>query len=242
MTTLLLVHAWPMDASMWDAQVKALNGEVDVLAPHLPGFGGTPGTGEVLTMEAIASSLVGELDTAGVERAVVCGLSIGGYATFEMWRRYPERIEGLILADARSEADDEAGRERRRALAEKVRAGGSNVVADAPPALLSEGADPALWDRVKGTIRRQSPEAIAAAALGMAERPDSGPTLATIDVPTSVVVGSADTLTPPHFSEAMTQAIPEAELVTLEGAGHLANLEDPDGFVEAIRGLLKRVG
>ena len=240
MTALLLVHAFPLDASMWDGEIEALGAEAEVLAPSLPGFGGTSSAGDVLSMEAMADFLSGQLDEAGVDRAVVCGLSMGGYAAFELFRRHRGRVAGLVLADTRAEADDEAGRQKRQALAEKVRAEGSGVLADAPPPLLSEGADPALWDHVKEIIRRQPGEAIAAASLGMASRPDSTATLSTIDVPTTVIVGSADTLTPPPMSEAMAEAIPGAELVLLEGAGHLSNLEDPEGFTNAVRSLLRR--
>jgi 3-oxoadipate enol-lactonase len=241
-TTLLLVHAFPVDARMWDQQVQALRSEAEVLAPSLPGFGGIPTAGDVLTMDAAANFLAGELDRAGADRAVVCGLSIGGYVAFSLWRRHRNRIAGLALADTRAEPDDEAGRERRRAVAQKARTEGSEAIAEAPPPLLSDGADPALWDRVKDMIRRQPGEAISAASLGMAERVDSRPILGEIDVPTTVIVGAADTLTPPPMSEAIASAIREAELVTLEGAGHLSNLEDPEGFNQALRGLLARVG
>jgi pimeloyl-ACP methyl ester carboxylesterase len=127
-------------------------------------------------------------------------------------------------------------------VAEKARTEGSEAIADAPPPLLSEGADPALWERVKGIIRAQSGDAIAAAALGMGERPDSTPILGDIDVPTTVVVSSGDTLIPAAVTESIAKGIPEAELVTLEGAGHLSNLEDPDGFTRALRDLLARLG
>jgi pimeloyl-ACP methyl ester carboxylesterase len=189
----------------------------------------------------MANVLVGELDRVGVERAVVCGLSMGGYATFAMWRLHRERISGLVLADTRAEADDDLGRERRRTTAETVKARGSEWMADNPPPLLSEGADPALWDKVKEIIRRQPAHAIAAASLGMAERTDSRPILGEVDVPTAVIVGSADTLTPPEMSHTIADAIPGAELTVLDGAGHLSNLEDPDGFTQGVRNLLRRV-
>ena len=242
MTTLLLIHAFPVDAGMWDDQISELSGDAHVLAPSLPGFGGTPAAGDVLTMDAAADFLAGELDRSGTEKAVVCGLSMGGYIAFSLWRRHRDRIAGLALADTRAEPDDDAGKEKRRGLAEKVRAEGSAPVAEAPPPLLSENADPALWDRVKQMIRRQSGEAIAAAALGMAERPDSTPILGEINVPTTVIVGGGDTLTPPEMSETIAKGITGSELVTLEGAGHLSNLEDPEGFTRALRDLLARSG
>jgi pimeloyl-ACP methyl ester carboxylesterase len=241
MTTLLLIHAFPVDAGMWDEQIAALGADAHVVAPSLPGFGGTAPAGDIMRMDAGADFLAQELDRSGTERAVVCGLSMGGYVAFSLWRRHRDRIAGLVLADTRAEPDDEAGKEKRRAVAEKARTEGSEAIADAPPPLLSEGADPVLWDRVKQMIRRQSGEAIAAAALGMAERPDSLPILGEIDVPTTVIVGSADSLTPPEMSETLAKGISGSELVTLEGAGHLSNLEDPDGFTEALRGTLARV-
>ncbi len=242
MTALLLIHAFPVDASMWDAQVSALSEEAVVLAPHLPGFGGSDGVGNIMTMDAAADSLARELDKAGVDRAVVCGLSMGGYVAFSLLRRHRDRVAGLMLANTKAGADDEAGKEKRRAVAEKARTEGSGPIADAPPPLLSEGADPALWERVKSMIRAQGGEAIAAAALGMGERPDSTPILAQIEVPTTVVVSSADTLIPAAVTEPIAKAIPGAELVRLEGAGHLSNLEDPDGFNRALRDLLGRLG
>jgi 3-oxoadipate enol-lactonase len=242
MSALLLVHAFPVDASMWGAQVSALSEETQVLAPSLPGFGGTPAAGDVMTMDAAADFLAGELDRAGVDKAAVCGLSMGGYVAFSLWRRHRDRVAGLMLANTKAEGDDDAGREKRRAVAEKARAEGSEAIADAPPPLLSEGADTSLWEQVKGMIRAQSGEAIAAAALGMGERPDSTPILGEISVPTTIVVSSGDTLIPAAVTEPIASAIPGAKLVTLEGAGHLSNLEDPDGFNRALRDLLNRVG
>jgi 3-oxoadipate enol-lactonase len=241
MSTLLLIHAFPVDARMWDQQVADLSKEHQVLAPSLPGFGGAPPAGDVLTMDAAADAAAGELEGAGAERAVVAGLSMGGYVAFSLWRRHRDRVAGLLLVNTKAEPDDEAGKERRRGVAQKARQEGSAAIADAPPPLLSEAADPALWDRVKEMIRRQPGESIAAASLGMADRPDSRPILGEIDVPTTVLTSSGDTLIPPDVTAPMAEAIPTAELVTLQNAGHLSNLEDPTGFTNALRALLARV-
>jgi 3-oxoadipate enol-lactonase len=241
MTTLLLIHAFPVDGAMWDQQVADLSKEHQVLAPSLPGFGDSPPAGDVLTMDAAADAVAGELDRAGAQRAVVAGLSMGGYVAFSLWRRHRDRVAGLLLANSKAEADDEAGKERRRGVAETARQEGSAGIAAAPPPLLSEAADPALWDRVKEMIRRQPGESIAAASLGMADRPDSHPILAEIDVPTTVLTSSGDTLIPPEVTAAMAEAIPNAELVTLPNAGHLSNLEDSKGFTQVLRSLIARV-
>jgi 3-oxoadipate enol-lactonase len=227
---------------MWAAQAEALSDEHSVLAPSLPGFGGTPPAGEVMTMDAAADFLAGELDGAGVDRAVACGLSMGGYVAFSLWRRHRERLAGLVLANTRAEPDDEAGRERRRAVAEKARTEGSGAIAENPPPLLSEGAGGDLWERVKGWIRAQPGDSIAAASLGLAEREDSRPILGQIDVPAAVITSTGDTLIPPDVSSPMAEAIPQADLVILDGAGHLSNLEDPQGFNTVVRSVLSRAG
>jgi pimeloyl-ACP methyl ester carboxylesterase len=241
-STILLIHAFPLDASMWEPQIAAIGREADIIAPHLPGFGGTAPFGEVLTMDAAADHSAAELDRAGEDRAVVCGLSMGGYATFSFWRRHRDRVAGLLLANTKAEPDDEAGRERRRAVAEKARAYGSEAIAADPPPLLAADADDSMWERVRATIRRQSGEGIAAASLGMAERPDSRPILTEIDVPTTVVASDGDQLIPADVTAAIADGIAQSELVRLEGAGHLSNLEHTEGFNLALRDLLTRVG
>jgi 3-oxoadipate enol-lactonase len=240
--TLLLIHAFPLDASMWEPQVAALGREAEVLAPHLPGFGGTAPVGEVLTMDAAADHCAAELDRAGADRAVVCGLSMGGYVAFSVWRRHRDRVAGLLLANTKAEPDDDAGRERRRAVADKARADGSEAIAAEPPPLLAADAYESMWERIRATIRRQSGEGIAAASLGMAERPDSRPILPDIDVPTTVVASDGDRLIPADVTAGIAETVRNAELVRLEGAGHLSNLEHTEGFNRALRDLLTRVG
>jgi len=237
---LLLLHAWPVDARMWDPQREAIR-DVPVVAPNVPGFGGAEPAGEVTTMRAASDRALAELDAAGVDRAVVCGLSLGGYVAFEMWRTARDRVAGLVLANTRAVADAPEGAEGRRALAARLRSEG-NVLADAPPPLLSEGASAAMWARVKAWIADQPAEAIAAAALGMAERPDSTPDLSTIDVPTLVITSTADTLIPPAVTAEMAGQIPGARLQTIEGAGHLSNVEGSDAFAEALAEHLELCG
>jgi 3-oxoadipate enol-lactonase len=237
---LLLIHAWPLDARMWDPQ-RAAVADVPVVAPSLPGFGGTEPAGDVLTMRAATDRLLAELDAAGVERAVVCGLSLGGYVAFEVWRSARDRVAGLVLANTRAVADAPEGAEGRRALAARLRSEG-NVLVDEPPPLLAEDASEDLAARVKGWIADQPAEAIAAAALGMAERPDSTPDLATIDVPTLVITSTGDRLIPPAITAEMAGQIPGARLQTIEGAGHLSNVEAAEAFAEALQEHLELCG
>jgi pimeloyl-ACP methyl ester carboxylesterase len=238
---LLLIHAFPVDARMWEGQARTVGDRLPVLAPHLPGFGGTEGTGrDVMTMEHAAERCVEMMNGAGVGRALACGLSMGGYVAFELWRRHPDRVAGMVLANTRPGPDDDAGRERRRALAERLRAEGNGFLVETPPPLLSEGAADDLLRTVKDWIAEQPAQAIAAASLGMAERPDSTPDLPGISVPTLVISASGDTLIPPEASRPMADALPDGRYEEIEGAGHLSNLEAPGAFDDLLEGHLKR--
>jgi pimeloyl-ACP methyl ester carboxylesterase len=238
---ILFIHAFPFDASMWDVQVASLREEVDtLLAPSLPGFGGTPVPKTQPSMDDYADALVAEMDREHVERAVVVGLSMGGYVAFALWRRHRRRVSGLVLADTRADADDEAARERRVKLGALVRERGTNALLLQPPAWVREGSE--RWDAVKALVARQPAEAIAQGSLAMAQRPDSTRDLATIDAPTSVVVGEQDAITPTALSRTMADAIPGATLTVLPRAGHLSNLDAPDEFDRALRDLVRRVG
>ena len=228
--TLLLIHGFPLDGTQWDPQVGALSNTIQVLAPSLPGFGSQPGAGSVMTMEAAARRLLEALDAAQVEKAVVCGLSMGGYVAFELWRQAPERFQGLVLANTKSGADDDAGRERRLALAARLEAEGNGFLVESPGPLLSDTADEDTWQGVRDIIAAQPAESIAAASRGMAERPDSTGDLGGITVPTMVVVSTADTLIPAEVTAPMAEQIPGATLETIDGAGHLSNIETPGEF------------
>ncbi len=239
---LLLVHAFPLDARMWRPQLDALEASVTVSAPDLPGFGGTPAAGDVMTMGAAAERCADALDVAGIESAVVCGLSMGGYVAFELWRRVRGRVAGLVLANTRAGADSLEGAAGRRALAERLRAEGSGFFVESPPPLLSEGATEETRQLVRRLIADQPAASIAAAAIGMAERADSTDDLATIDVPTLVITSTGDTLIPSDASAPMAEQIPEAELGVIEGAGHLSNLEAPERFNDLLERHLERCG
>src|SRR5262249_5636472 len=153
-------------------QLSALRGQLPVAAPDFPGFGAGGAGPDVMTMDAAAEAGLKAMDAAGIERAVVCGLSMGGYVALAFWRNHKDRVAGLVLADTRSGADDDAGKQRRKDLADRLKAEGNGFLADSPPPLLSATASDALWSQVKDIIRRQPAGSIAAASLGMGERPD----------------------------------------------------------------------
>jgi 3-oxoadipate enol-lactonase len=237
----LLLHAWPVDTRMWEPQLASLPRGLPVAAPNLPGFGGSEPAGDVMTMRSAADRALWALDDAGIDRALVCGLSMGGYAAFELWRLARARVSGLVLANTRAVPDTPEGADARRALARRLLEEG-NVLVDEPPALLAVDAPSELRERVRSLIADQTPQAIAAAALGMAERPDSTPDLATIDVPTLVITSTADRLIAPEISSEMADHIAGASVHVLQGVGHLSNLEAPDGFNRLLLDHVRAVG
>jgi len=227
---LVLIHAFPLDARMWEGQRLGPR----TIAPDLPGFGMAPPVGASMTMAAAAARCLEAADAAGIDRFVVCGLSMGGYVAFELWRSARDRIAGLVLANTRAGADTPEAAQGRRELAARLRSEG-NVLAVTPPPLLAADAPEQLQERVKGWIGDQSAPAIAAAAEGMAARVDSTPDLPGIDVPTLVITGDGDRLIPPELSVALADSIPGARLEILAAVGHLTNVESPSRFTELLR-------
>lgn len=231
--TLVLLHGFPHDRSLWagqaDAAAEAFR-DTRILIPDLPGFGRSsplPAAG----MDAYADVLEPMLDAAGVEQAVIGGLSMGGYIAFACWRRHAARVRALVLMDTKAPADTDAAREKRRELIATVqRDGVGAVVAGMIPSQLGATTrmeQPALVERVEVMLRRAPASGVTAAAQALMDRVDSTPTLDTITVPTLVLVGAEDTLTPVSDAIAMSAAIPGSRLVTIAGAGHLAPLEQP---------------
>lgn len=237
---LLLFHAFPLDASMWDGQVAALKDELPVVAFNLPGFGGAATADPGGWMDTAADQADQQLAAAGIDRVVVCGLSMGGYASLAYVRRHGDKVAGLVLANTRADADDDAAKERRQGLADRLRSEG-NFLADAPPPLLSDSAPADVRDRVSAIIREQPAESIAQAALAMGQRADSQGDLAGISVPTLVITSSDDALISPDFSKAMADAIPGARLETIPGVGHLSNLQAPEAFNQLLSGFVAEV-
>lgn len=242
----LFLHAFPLGLAMWDGQAAALRATHQVIRFDGRGFGGSPAGDGLLSMERIADDAAALLDHLGVGQAAVCGLSMGGYAAFAMVRRHPDRLRALVLADTKAPADTAEGRQGRATLAEKVLREGAAVAADAlVPKLLGETTKrerPQVAARVRETILGNAPRGIANALGGLAARADSTGTLREIRVPTLILCGDEDALTPPADAEAMQRGIAGSRLVLLPRAGHLSNLEEPDGFNRALREFLAEVG
>lgn len=244
---LVLLHAFPLRAEQWAPQLAFLAATHRVIAPDLKGFGASdaPGDPAEYTMDRYADEVAGILEQADIGRAVIAGLSMGGYVAFSFLRLHRERVAGLVLADTRAASDGTEARERRTSQQEQIAAGGIEAVIDTLLAGLlgahSKEHRPALVAHVRGLMAANPPEGFVGALEAMKARPDSTPDLAGIDVPTLVLVGEEDALSPPDEVARFQAEIDGSRLVVLPRAGHLSNLEASDEFDSALGDFLDEV-
>lgn len=236
---LLLVHGFPLDHTMWSGQIETFADRAHVIAPDLRGFGRSELGSEPLTMAQLADDLAALLEALDVKDPVtLCGLSMGGYVAWEFWQRHGAHLRRLILCDTRAAADDEAARQARFETAERVRNEGSGILAEAMlPKLFAPATIEDHPDRVEAARRVMAAtdrHAAAAALEGMAARRDFTPLLPEISVPSLVVCGVQDAITPATEMKAISDALPNAQFVPIQGAGHMAPLEQPDAVNRAI--------
>lgn len=241
----LCVHGFPLDHSMWREQVAGLSDVARWIVPDLRGFGGSGPVGtQQLTMDSLADDLNQLLDALGVDSPIfLCGLSMGGYVAWQFWERYRSRLRGLILCDTRAAADTEAVARGRRYLAERVLQEGSQAVgAEMLPKLFAQQTRderPELTRSTLDVIHRTAPATVAAALLGMADRPDMTPRLREVECPVLVICGVEDVITPLSEMQAMTEQLPQGRCVPIPAAGHLAPLERPAVVNPAIRAFVQ---
>jgi pimeloyl-ACP methyl ester carboxylesterase len=231
----VFIHGFPLNSAMWGPQLAGLPSGWRGIAPDLRGFGASPLGDPVLsTMEQYARDVANLLDQLHIERAVICGLSMGGYVAFELWRLFRERVRGLVLCDTRADADSPKARIARNRTAERVLVDGTQVVEDGLlPKLVSPlttRRQPGTVSLVRAMIQETAPETIAAALRAMAARPDSDALLRTIDAPALVIWGADDAITGRGQVEMLARGIRGARLESIEGAGPLPNLEQPASF------------
>jgi 3-oxoadipate enol-lactonase len=247
----LLLHAFPLSADQWLPQLYRLPPGWRAIAPDLRGFRGArpafeePGL-DVASMETHAADLLALLTHLGIERAVVAGLSMGGYIAFALLRASPARIAGLVLANTRATPDSAEGLAARDTMIALARREGAAGVAHAMiekllgPTTLREQAD--LATAVRELIERNSVPGLVSAIRAMKRRPDSTPLLPAVGCPTLIVSGEEDALIPGADIDAMSHMIPGATPIVIPRAGHLTNLEAPGLFNDALTGFLKRYG
>lgn len=246
---LLLLHAFPLSADMWEPQLAAVPGGWRFVAPDLRGFGASapdpgppswkdPQGRNAMSIDDYADDALALLDHLKVQAAVVCGLSMGGYAAFGVWRRAPERVRGLVLADTQPDVDSESARASRQQMLDLLAREGVPTVGESMlPRLLGQttlDSAPRVVERVRQLAAAQSPEAVGAAIVRLMSRPDSTPLLPLIERPVLVVAGEEDRITGPDVARQMHGQVEGADLALIPHAGHLSNLEKPEAFSVAL--------
>ncbi len=239
---IVLLHAFPLDSRMFEPQAEALAGVWRLISPVYPGFGRSPRAPAQPDMRYYAEGVRGLLDRLGLDLAVLGGVSMGGYVVFECLRLFPERVSGLVLANTRPEPDSDEIRENRKTMARRVAEEGIEVLIElqmerllAPDTLENNER---VVERVRAMILEGNPNGVVAALGAMRERPDSTPLLGRIEVPTLVIGGEEDGISSPEVMGAMAAKIPASHHVTLPRAGHLSNLEAPEGFNAVLKEFL----
>jgi len=243
---LVLIHAFPLNADMWEAQLAAAPAGWRHVAPDLRGFGqseaGEPGDPHALALDDYAEDVLALLDQLAIERAVVAGVSMGGYAAFALLRLASSRVRGLVLANTKAEADTPQARNARVQMLDLLEGRGvAAVVEQMIPRLIGETtrvSRPGVEGRVRAIAEANGPRGIRMAILRLMNRPDATGLLPAVRCPTLVVASDEDALTPAGQVRTMHGRIPGADLAEIHGAGHLSNLEQPGDFNRALHEFL----
>lgn len=239
---LVLLHAFPLHAGMWDA-VRPRGARV--LAPDQRGFGASPLGDDEPSLDRCADDVVALLDRLGLERVVLGGSSMGGYVAMALARRAPERLRGLVLVGTKAGADAEAARAGRLAMAEVLDGGDRTPLRETVlPALTgttSKQERPSAVAEVAALAEQADVRAAAWAQRAMAARRDCVQVLRGVRVPALVVAGEEDVLSPPAEAQAMADALPHATLFVLPRTGHLLAVETPQALASALEAFLREV-
>lgn len=235
-TPLMLVHGFPLDHTLWNETASLLEGDFDLILPDLRGFGGSTTIETPYLMSDMADDLAALLDHFGIEKTALAGHSMGGYVALAFAKKYPQKVSGLALVSSQAAADAPDRKEGRYKTAQDVAEKGVEVVADAMMPKLSSNAEVQAFARE--SILRQGKAGVIGALKAMAEREDSMPILSSFDFPVVLIHGDADALIPLEKAQEIKEALPDAKLVILQGAGHLPMMELPGETADALK-LLK---
>jgi 3-oxoadipate enol-lactonase len=238
---IVLLHGYPFNRSLWLEQIAALSDAYRLITPDLRGHGDSAVT-DSITINDMAADVAGLLDTLEIERAVIGGLSMGGYVALAFQKQFPERVAALVLADTRAQADTTEARAGREQQAQTALREGMPPIAEGMLSKLFAPETPATNSSVVSFVREMmlntNPKGAAAALRAMALRDDHTERLGEIRIPALILIGDQDAITPPALSEEMHRLIAGSRLEIIEGAGHVSNLERPDEFNQALRTFL----
>ena len=243
--SLAMAHGFPLDSRMWNAQAAELSDRYRIICPDLHGFGQSDSESP-FSIESLADDLHKLLASINAVPTVLVGLSMGGYVALAYARKYARDLRGLILVDTRADADTAEGKANRDKMVAQVRESGSKAIADAMlPRLVAPDVPrtrPQLAKELRAMMESCPPKTIEHALLAMRDRPDQTASLGAIEVPTLVIVGDADAITPPAVARSMHDKIAGSQLAIIRGAGHMTPMEQPAQVNQAIRQFMETVG
>ena len=241
---IVLLHGFPLDARVWSAQRDALSKNNRIITPDLRGFGKSS-SADTFTMESIADDVHALLQHLAALPVILGGLSMGGYAALAYAKKYPTDLKGLILIDTRAEADTPEGREGRQKMIDAVRAKGSVAAAEAMmPKMLAPDTptkSPDVARALRTIMESQPPRTIENALVALRDRPDYRKDLPSIAVPTLILVGELDAITPPAMAETLKKNIRNSQLVVIPAAGHMTPMEQPEDVNRAIGDFVRTI-
>lgn len=243
---LIFIHGFPFDKSMWQPQMEYFKSTHRVIAYDIRGFGKSFDDANDLSMSLFADDLIKLMDLLHISKATICGLSMGGYIALNAVNRYSERIAALILCDTQCISDSEEIRKKRYSTIEQIRKDGrEDFTADFISKIFHKDSFinyPDKVELVKEIIRANSQHTILRGLAAIAERVETCSTLGLISVPTLIICGSNDAITPPEKSEYLHKHIKNSTLQIVESAGHVSNLEQPEVFNQYLMDFLRPVG
>lgn len=236
---IVLIHGFGLDRSIWQQLASTHLGDQQVILPDVRGHGESDAPGGTYLMPLLANDLAHLLKSLGVEKAIICGHSMGGYISLAFAEQFPQMLAGLGLITTNANADAEDKRAGRYALIEEIRDQGAIVVAENLAPRLSN--DHSVVEQAHRLIFKTAPQGLIGALGGMAERPDRTSLLQEINVPALVVAGGADKITEFEKAKAMAEALPQGQFLTIPEAGHMPMTEAPAELGQGLRNLIRRV-
>jgi len=240
----VFIHGFPFNHNMWKPQLLELPKGIHAIAYDVRGHGSSSVGDGQYTLELFVDDLIALLDHLGIEKAILCGLSMGGYIAQRTAERHPNRIEGLVLCDTKSGTDTDEEKIKRTDSIKTVKSAGvSAFTENFVKAVLWPGTlerRPEVVEFIKELIRTNSALGICGTLLALASRTDTTDRLSSIKVPACIIVGEYDLRTPPLHAQEMHKAITGSELHILSNSGHISNLENSKDFNEIIAAFLKK--
>ena len=242
----VLIHGFPLSRMMWRPQIEPLvDAGYRVIVPDLRGFGDSEGGGSTVQMDDFADDIIQLLDYLGIDRAVIGGMSMGGYVLFNLLDRYPQRVAGAMFLVTRAAADDEAGRQKRNDMIDAIQSGQKHIVPETFFSILFADAtpteEPELVTSVRLWMETIKPAGLVGGLVAMREREDYADRLGQFRLPALVIGADQDKAIPLEHYQLLVDDLPDAEGTIIVGGGHMVNLEKPDAFNRAMLRFLEKL-